>query len=189
MRFSKKLLFNVLRAITIKFILYAILLFLSILIFWSLRQINKSTLIFDQLLIICGLTGILCWLLLKSNFQIIFKTQVIWQDIGIGALLTFLILTSTVVNIDRSRSFYVLGWVYKNEVRESQNHIDLSTVTSSEKLNLNGVVQRIKEQETRGLLIKNGTVENLSTTGKVVYRISSIFARAFHLEGWVKNNH
>ena len=189
MRFTKRLLFTVLKAITLKLFLYTILLFLSILFFWSLRQINKSTLIFDQLLIICGLTGILFWFLLKSNFQTISKTQVIWQDVGIGVLITFLILISTVVNIDRSRSFYVLGWVYKNEVRESQNHIDLSTVTSSEKKNLDGITQRINEQETRGLLIKNGTLVNLISTGKVVYRISSIFASAFHLEGWVKNNH
>ena len=160
----------------------------SLFIFWIVRQFNNSSLIFDQLFVITTVTGVLVWYCLSAKFRIIMRTSITGQDIIIGVLASFLILTSTIVNIDRSRSFYIIAWVYENEVKQSNLQVDFTEVLSSEKKNSNGMSERLQEQIARGFIRNEGSMLKLTLKGAILYEISSGMASIFHLEGWFRNS-
>ena len=101
----------------------------------------------------------------------------------------FFTSTSTILNIDRSRSFYILSWINKNLVTLKGSEYDLSSVKSSEKLNVDGISMRILEQQNRGIIIKNGEKFKLSSKGKFTLEVANILARVYSLNGWYENNH
>ena len=139
--------------------------------------------IFNNILIITIVITILHLVLnnlLKSKFDI--------SLILLISLIFFTITSLPLVNVDRSRSIYVLSWINEGKIKINNNVIDLAQVESKEKLNIDGVRQRINEQTERGLVIQDGNRLELSKSGQVIIIISKYVAKIFNLNGWEKNN-
>ncbi len=103
------------------------------------------------------------------------------------ALIVFTVAQASILNIDRSRSFYVLAWVQEGKVLVTGNQIDLSKVVSAEASSMTSIQARLIEQSQRGLVtIKEGKY-SLTKKGILVLRISDLIAGVFKLELWAKN--
>jgi hypothetical protein len=110
-------------------------------------------------------------------------------------LLTFIIAllffyqsaTSILINIDRSRSFYVLAWIDRYEIKSDVTTNPYESVQSPEKNSIESIQKRVLEQESRGLISDNGSEFRLTRLGKVTLRVSNFFAKTFNLQGWYQN--
>jgi hypothetical protein len=138
--------------------------------------------IFNNILNISIVMTIFLLVLNKILKNIFYVSQIL-----LIVLIFFTITSLTLVNVDRSRSIYVLSWISEDRVKLNNNYIDLAQVKSTEKLNIDGVRQRINEQIKRGLVIKDGNQLELSKGGLVIVLISKYVAKVFNLNGWDKN--
>ena len=106
----------------------------------------------------------------------------------LAILLTFQYLAqSTILNIDRSRSFYVLSWAHNNSIRISNNEVDLSKVESDEKFSKIAISERINEQVSRKFLRKDGSSYYLTWSGNLMFMVANLTGRIFKLEMWERN--
>lgn len=144
------------------------------------QSINDN--IFNNILITSIVVTIFC-LVLNNLLKNIFDVS----QILLIALVFFTITTSTLVNVDRSRSIYVLSWISEGRVELNNNFIGLDQVRSKEKMNIDGVKQRINEQIERGLVTQSGNKLELNKSGLVIVLISKFVAKVFNLNGWEKN--
>ena len=104
------------------------------------------------------------------------------------AVIIFITLNSyTLVNVDRSRSFYILSWVSHNEVDCASEVVSLNSVQSQEAKNINGIDQRIKEQISRGLIKKIDRKCELTSLGYIYLDVAKILANIFNLSNWYTN--
>lgn len=99
--------------------------------------------------------------------------------------LTFLMTsTQTILNIDRSRSFYILQWIEESpkgtDINDFRRQID-KQLGSAEVKAFN---QRLSEHVSRGIIQSEGNYLALSKVGKFIYSISNLLARLFDLNGW-----
>jgi len=167
------------------FLLGVFLQFVILLIFRVLDIFNN--LLFEQIIL--------------GSF-LVFAAICLWQKFiakkSILTILTILLLSmsvsilveqSTILNIDRSRSFYVLAWTHKNLISYENGIANLTKVQSDEKLGVTGIETRINEQISRGLLAKRGSELKLSNLGKVYYFCAEKIAIVYRLDNWPKNNH
>jgi hypothetical protein len=121
-------------------------------------------------------------ILLKINFERIIAI------VCLGLFLSFL-NQAFILNVDRSRTTYVLAWVDKGFVSSTlTGDIQVIGVSSPENQNLEGSVQRIKENIDRGLIRIDGKKVSLTNMGKLLLTLIQITADIFRLEGWHKNN-
>lgn len=104
----------------------------------------------------------------------------------IGLMLSLLVLPYTLLNIDRSRSFYVLSWVDQGKVYVENGQIILE-VRSTESADIAGVDLRLKEQEQRGLIREGNGVYKVTNIGKFTLRIANLLAKLFNLTNWEAN--
>ena len=174
-----------------KFIPYLLFIFVfqssSFAIFRVIHSLNPSTLIFDQLLIISIVIIISYALMSRVFLRMNFEKLV--AIVCLGLFLTFL-NQAFVLNVDRSRTTYVLAWIDKGFVsRTITGEIQVNGVSSPENQNVEGSVQRIEENIQRGLVKVEGERVSLTSTGSLLLKIIQITADLFRLEGWHKNNH
>ena len=87
------------------------------------------------------------------------------------------------MNIDRSKSLYVLSWIHdKGPISEADLALELRKKYGE--FDAGYIHQRLKEQSRRGVFkIKH---EKYSTTklGNLYWTAASILARVFNLNGW-----
>ncbi len=121
-------------------------------------------------------------------FLIIIK-KINYQRLTI-ILTIYICLTQLFVNIDRSKSFYVLYWIENNKIE-----YDLTNLTFLDKVpdinsrtNEFDFIQRVQEHKIRGLVTQNGKRISLTSAGKVILKISDLCAKFFRLKGWVGNS-
>jgi hypothetical protein len=155
------------------------------LVFYLIRMFWKTSLIFEQI-ILSGILVAIIFLLILIYMQY-FNVILI--------LLVFLIATATtqaftnvVLNVDRSRSFYILSWVRFEKIELVNGTLNLEKVYSSEKLNSRAIEQRLDEQISRGLVSNNGNFK-LTFRGKITVHFSDFIGNKFSLNGWEMNNH
>jgi hypothetical protein len=156
-----------------------------ILVFFIIRLIWNTSLIFEQI-VISSLVAVL----------IISSISKYFNRLTIANLLIIFLLSSTsaqffanvILNVDRSRSFYVLSWVRYEKITLKNGNLDYSLVQSTEKNSYEAITQRLKEQTERGLIRVSDKCE-LTVRGKMTVHISDFLANAFSLEGWKSNNH
>jgi hypothetical protein len=91
------------------------------------------------------------------------------------------------VNIDRSRSFYVLSWVNAGQVVNNGDNLDLSKVNSDEKLSTIAIQNRLSEQYQRGYVDFKENKWILTMKGRALLAISNWLATEFKLNGWIEN--
>jgi hypothetical protein len=110
-----------------------------------------------------------------------------FQLTAIASLLFFLAAQFTILNIDRSRSFYVLSWIDLERIQIRGDGYDLSQVVSLEKSNVNAIADRIEEQVSRGLVISKDSKLQLTQRGEFVLWAAEFSGQLFHLEYWEAN--
>jgi len=158
--------------------------FLQIVIFFFIRRLFAEGLIFEQIFI----SGIISLILTVTH-----RYQKIRNDIFKLIYLTLLIaclFQFIFVNIDRSRSFYLISWVKNYDVRFIREELIVNegVIKSSEYDNSVAIKHRIIEQINRGLI--NINVDNklkLSAYGEAIYNISDTLSSLFNLNGWQRN--
>ncbi len=106
----------------------------------------------------------------------------------LSSVLFFVIAQSTVLTIDRSRSFFVLSWVESSKISFTSKAIDLSLVTSNEKYSTSAIELRLQEQIDRKLIYTNSQSYELTALGRLVLFSANSFAKLFNLTGWYNNN-
>ena len=143
------------------------------------RFFDTKTFIFIQIILCSFLFLIIKYA--KRLFR--FKVN---KDTGnelLSVAIAFILITSTLINIDRSRSVFVLKWV--NQYGQSGTSIEelqkSKNFSSSEK---SAVEQRIREQEQMKLLnSKNGKVY-ISELGKIAIFLFERIAALENLQGY-----
>ena len=167
------------------------LLLLCIIIFFStsaglafFRKLKPNSDLFNQINIaslLCGVSLFLFLLLRKKlcyeNFLLIFLVS----------LMFFISHQMVLLNIDRSRSYYVIGWVHAGNVGVKNDLYTYDDVVSFEKKNIEASNMRIREQIDRGVMVKMEDTLKLTFTGAAMYKTAEILSRVFGLENWKAN--
>jgi hypothetical protein len=99
---------------------------------------------------------------------------------------TVLVQTQTLLNIDRSRSYFILEWIECSPSKELllvQSKVG-ATFGAGE---IKAFDLRLVEQETRGFISREGNNVNLTRMGSTLFKFSEISAGAFNLSGWEAN--
>jgi hypothetical protein len=158
--------------------------FLQILIFFFIRRLHAEGLIFEQIF----LSAIISIILI-----IIYKYSQVKNDIFklmYLALLIACLFQFIFVNIDRSRSFYVISWVknYDISIISGALIVNEGFIQSSEFSNSLAIKNRIDEQIVRGIIDINSENDlKLSIYGDAIYTISNTLSNIFNLSGWQQN--
>jgi hypothetical protein len=164
--------------------------FSTFLLFWvatyALRNSNSHGAVDSQInlsfmftaLIVAGL----CLFFIRFNLGITLVYAVI-----LGLVCAYLTTSVVLLNVDRSRSFYVLSWVEQYEFSSLENERDFSSVRSQEVLALNPINRRIAEQVNRGFISSERKTLELTSKGKFTLASAEFFAKYFRLSGWYLN--
>lgn len=155
------------------------LLLLAVLAIW--RYFETNTFIFIQIIVCSIILLSLFYLLRLSNSKFKFFNG---NELLIIAI-SFIVVTFLLLNIDRSRSFFLLKWVDSSgsngiTVQEIQKQKNLSET------DLIAVRQRIQEQDQSGFLIVRNERIYISQEGKVLVFIFRNLARVENLTGYGK---
>jgi hypothetical protein len=157
-------------------------------ILFCLRNFDKLRVpLFEQILLATFLSAALFLLisLLIKKFKVFSLDETV-ALLLISVLLCIVVLPLSLVNVDRSRSFYVLSWVENGSFYSSDAGIQFR-VESTEALDVRGVEQRVKEQLDRGLIEKSNGQFHLTPSGRFMLKISNLLAQVFQLENWYLN--
>lgn len=99
------------------------------------------------------------------------------------SLLIFLLLSSLILQTDRSRTNFTLAWIEKNHVTFIDDKFIVS-INNPEALNTSAIQQRLAEHERRMFLKVDGQRVKLSLIGYGALSFSEMLAKLFRLEGW-----
>ena len=155
------------------------LLLLAVLAIW--RYFETNTFIFIQIIVCSIILLSLLYLLRLSNSKFKFFNG---NELLIIAI-SFIVVTFLLLNIDRSRSFFLLKWVDSS----GSNGITVQEIQKQKNLSesdLVAVEQRIQEQDQSGFLIVRNERIYISQEGKVLVFIFRNLARVENLTGYGK---
>ena len=152
-------------------------LLLTVLAIW--RNFETDTFIFLQI-IACSMIILSALYLLRlsnSKFKIFNGNELLTISIS------FIVVTFLLLNIDRSRSFFLLKWVASSgsngiTVKEIQEQKGLSET------DLAAVKQRIQEQDQSGFIIVKNEKIYISREGKILVFIFRNLASIENLKGY-----
>lgn len=155
---------------------FIIILLSNLLIFYFLQRFIYNTLVFEKISFSIFLTFIILVYLKKisyKNFSII--------------LIIYIVMILLLVNIDRSKSFYILYWVKNNNITVLNGEInnlnqfkDINTI-----INKNDFTTRISEHKSRGLIIEQNNSLKLTRAGELILKLAESLAKIFNLKGWI----
>jgi hypothetical protein len=140
--------------------------------------------LFEQIVFIGFLIGFIFFVL--SAKIVSFRTTT--AEILLVSTLFISLANLSLVNIDRSRSFYLLAWVGDSKVIEDDSGLDLGMVLSNESRSIDAINVRLNEQISRGLVSQSGSEYRLTNLGKVYLLMSNVVAEWFKLENWKVNS-
>lgn len=148
-------------------------------------------LLFEQI-IISNLFTLSILLYLNQNAWKIRRTIFLNNILSTSSILLVIILvfqiqTLTLINIDRSRSFYIIAWIHDSRIEATAKGISLDQVLSIERLNTKAIEDRVDEQVLRKLVVEKQGKFQLTWRGVLLFNISEALAKMFKLNGW-KNN-
>ena len=163
---------------------------LSVAILYFLQFFNVQILLYEKILL-ATLLGITFQLIVhyytnRNNLKLVLNFEFL-VSILLSSIIFYSFCFSTILNVDRSKSLYVLLWVH-----------DLGPVSEIElakKISVKyGVFdrdtyeQRIEEQIQRGLISTSAGKLNLTQKGNLIYESANSLAHLFKLAGWNKAN-
>ena len=155
------------------------ILILLFLVIW--RTFDTETFLFLQ---ICA-TSLFAYVTIML-FRITGKRSIFLNPELAVIAISFVIITTLTLNIDRSRSVFVLKWVNELsssspvKVEEIVKFKDLSPLDTAV------VAQRLDEQEQLGLLDEVGNGYKLSVFGNLFVKFASAFAKLMNLSGFAR---
>jgi predicted PurR-regulated permease PerM len=102
-----------------------------------------------------------------------------------GFLLAFILLSWSVINIERSRSFQVLRSIHTNEISSQSKLNQLPILVSDQKeRNHNAILSRLKEQVDDGNARCEDDQIYLTKVGNFIQSMSAQIAKYYKLEGY-----
>jgi len=157
---------------------------------YFLRAFSKlETPLFEQIIFAVCLSAGLSMLFFFLKIKVLsgrFSRDEFLSLVIISSLLGALMLLLSLVNVDRSRSFYILSWVDNGSISSSDGKLEFR-IKSSEASDINGVALRLKEQIGRGLVQEANGRYQLTSTGHLYISIANLLADAYQLENWDAN--
>lgn len=153
------------------------ILLLAILAIW--RLVETNTFIFIQI-IICTLILLLTLYSLRLTK---FKSKFLKGNELLVISISFIIVTFLLLNIDRSRSFFLLKWVES----VGNNGISLTELQKQKILSdtdITAIKQRIQEQDQSGFLFMHNERIYISREGKFLVFIFRNVASFENLKGY-----
>ncbi len=148
------------------------------------QRIKPTSLIFDLSLALTLLYLLIFVAVIRIKIK---KDKELLIFLVTASVSLVMILNLVILNVDRSRSFYVLNWVNEKKIVLEEGELKLDNVLSKERLSKEAINVRIVEQIDRGLVLKKGEELSLSNSGKVVLRIAEFVATIFNLQQWRDN--
>jgi hypothetical protein len=134
-------------------------------------------------LIVTAILGVIVYLfssVLENRFGALLRGRELTSIVFAFTLISFVTL-----NVDRSRSFYLIKWVSES----SKTGTTLQEISESKNLSPEDIKdfrQRINEQKESGTLkVENGQIK-VTFLGSIVVAISRFFAKFASLEGYLK---
>lgn len=152
-----------------------------------LRHFSSTSLLFDQI----SLVTLICFFL-KTLWGLWKRQRSLMANFRRGAIcaiISVFFLSFTLLNIDRSRSVYVLSWISKEQIIVENNRY-LVLMSRIEAQDSYAIKQRIEENIQRKLVSADkeiGTVK-LTRGGDLLLSISECLANIFNLQGWKMNS-
>jgi hypothetical protein len=147
--------------------------------------------LFEQIMVSVILSavciGIAVLLLLKKSLIPSQRVPTIAWLILVAMLIMIILGPNTVMNVDRSRSFYVLSWVENNKIETTTNGELILNVESPEKFNIVSIKERLNEQSSRGLIEFRDNSYFLTWRGRLTFNMAETLAAFYKLDGWLKN--
>lgn len=167
---------------------FALINFFGFFILFVLKRTSLlSGLLFELLIMSTFVTGafFLCLWKLSRRLPLGMEPRLII----ISALTFFLVAQGTLLNIDRSRSLYVLSWVHFHDISYVDKQLALDDVISSEAEVSEAISQRIDEHIARGLM-ENGEMKiSLTPRGELYFEVADMLADIYNLDGWKQNKY
>lgn len=154
----------------------------SLLVFALIRQVWPSYLIYEQLLFLSLITGLLAGIGKSfSKFTIrFFFEEFNFGNFLVALLLSYSVTTSSIMTIDRSRSVYVLSWI---DELHSVERIEFFVESQFGGVEKSALSQRIDEQIQRNLVESDGNSRlALTWSGKLFLKTARVTAVIFNLE-------
>jgi hypothetical protein len=121
--------------------------------------------------------------LLKREY---FKLHI--KDVIISLLVFYIFFATVLVNVDRSRSVFVLSWVSNNLVKIEPPGYDLSLIKSYASKDYDGIEMRLNEHMKRNLIQTNDSQVSLTNNGSILLGIIELSAKFFNLQGFYNNS-
>jgi hypothetical protein len=90
------------------------------------------------------------------------------------------------LNIDRSRSFYLISWISQNKLNYNKGEIEIN-VKSPEAKDKEAIEFRLEEQISRKIVKIELDKISLTILGKLIYFTSEKTSQLFSLKGWKEN--
>ncbi len=161
----------------------------SVLLYFLRAFAKLDTPLFEQIIFtVCvsaGLSMLFFFLKIKLLSERFIRDEFLSLVI-ISGLLGCLILPLSLVNVDRSRSFYVLSWVENGSISSINGELKFR-IKSSEALDINGVALRLEEQIGRGLVQEANGRYQLTPIGDLYISMANFLADLYRLENWDAN--
>ena len=154
-------------------------------LFFTIKLEVLPELHFEQQLLSAFTAGVFFFIF--WYFKESLKKRFSYELIVIGILSFVLISQSTLLTIDRSRSFYVISWAHNHQIQFENNVIILKKFKSPESKVVVAITQRIDEHIARGLMIREGDQILLTQRGEVFYKVADFLATVYQLDGWKLN--
>ena len=149
-----------------------------------IRKLLPSSDLFTQINIASVLCGATIFLMLILRRKLCYENVLLMIVIS---LVFFISHQMVLLNIDRSRSYYVIGWVHAGNVEVLNDLYTYDKVVSLEKKNEEASNMRINEQINRGVMVKVGGNLKLTLSGKAMFQTAEILSKIFTLENWKEN--
>lgn len=150
------------------------------------RKLNSSLDLFNNISIASVICGLVFFFALKISKKINYENILV---LIIVSLTFFTSHQMTLLNIDRSRSYFVIGWIHEGNVTIKGERYDYDNVNSPEKVNAQASDLRISEQISRGYVIRRNGILELSTSGKTLHKVAELLSEIYSLDNWKLNKY
>lgn len=154
---------------------------LAFLVLALIRLFDSKTFSFIQIILVTSLIGIVTYtfsFMSNGTFGKLLKNR----EIAI-TLIVFTLLSFSILNIDRSRSFYLTKWVHISQERGTTVD-ELVQKYDFSRQDYQDLLQRVEEQKQSGTIVESDGRLKLTSLGKIVVRISTLIAKVENLNGY-----
>ena len=149
-----------------------------------LRLFDSETFLFIQVMALSGIL-VLGLYLFSSNFHGNFGSIVRGREL-VSVLVMFTVLSFSLLNIDRSRSIYLLKWISVSQSSALTPKLFIDSHAQSEQ-DIRDLTQRLHEQEALGSVSLDSNSLNLTLLGQYIVTSSYFLAKFENLNGFNSN--